>query len=128
MDEYRRNWAIRFLREAKSDLYTADKTPIQAMSISFAVMAMRKAQTSVYYSVGDPSYLTPMVDEAVKGKKNVENSAMEYLIEMELVIRSCISNGEKLGKDNAMRNAKVIIELASKILSLMTRSKIVEFA
>jgi len=128
IDEYRKNWAIRFLREAKSDLSTADKTPIPAMSVSFAVMAMRKAQTSVYYSVGDPAYLTPMVNEALEGKRSVENPTMKFLADMELMIRSCINGGERLGKDIAMRNAKTLIELASKVVSLVTDSRVVEFA
>ena len=124
IDEYRKNWAIRFLREAKSDLSTADKTPIPAMSVSFAVMAMRKAQTSVYYSMGDPSYLAPMVNEVLGGKKSIENPTMKLLADMELMIRSCINDGERLGKDIAIRNARTLIELASKIASLITLSLI----
>jgi hypothetical protein len=128
IDEYRKNWAIRFLREAKSDLSTADKTPIPAMSVSFAVMAMRKAQTSVYYSIGDPSYLTPMVNEVLEGKRGIENPTMKLLADMELMIQSCINGGERLGKDIAIRNARTLIELASKIASLITKGKVVEFA
>jgi len=128
IDEYRKNWAIRFLREAKSDLSTADKTPIQAMSVSFAVMAMRKAQTSVYYSIGDPAYLTPMVKAALEGKTSIENPTMKFLADMELVIQSCINRGERLGKDVAIRNAKTLIGLASKIVSLLTGSKVAEHA
>jgi hypothetical protein len=128
IDEYRKNWAIRFLREAKSDLSTADKTPISTMSVSFAVMAMRKAQTSIYYSIGDPSYLTPMVNEVLEGKKGIENPIMKFLADMELMIRSCINGGERLGKDIAIRNARTLIELASKIASLITKGRIAEFA
>ena len=128
IDEYRKNWAIRFLREAKSDLSTADKTPISAMSVSFAVMAMRKAQTSVYYSIGDPSYLTPMVNEVLEGKKEIENPIMKLLADMELMIRSCINGGERLGNDIAIRNARMLIELASKIASLITKGRVAEFA
>jgi len=128
IDEYRKNWAIRFLREAKSDLSTADKTPIPTMSVGFAVMAMRKAQTSVYYSIGDPSYLTPMVNDVLEGKRSVDNPTMKFLADMELMIRSCINGGERLGKDIAIRNARALIELASKMVSLMTGSKVVEFA
>jgi len=128
IDEYRKNWAIRFLREAKSDLSTADKTPIPAMSVSFAVMAMRKAQTSVYYSIGDPSYLTPMVNEVLEGKRRIENPAMKFLADMELMIRSCINGGERLGKNIAIRNARTLIDLAAKMVSLITRSGVAEFA
>jgi len=128
IDEYRRSWAIRFLREARSDLSTADKTPIPTMSVSFAIMAMRKAQTSVYYSLGDPSYLTPMVNEILEGKRSVEIPTMKLLADMELMIRSSINSGERLGKDMAIRNAGRLIELASKMVFLVIRSKVAEFA
>lgn len=128
MDEYRKNWAVRFLREAESDLSTAEKTPIPVMSISFAVMAMRKAQTSVYYSIGDPAYLTQMVYESVERKKGIENPTMKFLADMELVIRICVNSGERLGKDAIMHDARMLIVLASKIVSLMTGSKVSGFA
>jgi hypothetical protein len=128
IDVYRRNWAIRFLREARSDLSTAEKTPIAVMSVSLAVMAMRKAQTSVYYSIGDPTYLTPMVNEVLEGQKRVENPAMKFLTDMELIIRSCVNIGERLGKDVAIHDAKMLIGLASKMVSLVTGSKVAEFA
>ncbi len=128
MDEYRKNWAVRFLREAESDLSTAEKTPIPVMSVSFAVMAMRKAQTSVYYSIGDPEYLSQMVYESVERKKGIENPTMKFLADMELFIRICVNSGERFGKDAVIHDARTLIVLASKIVSLMTRSKVSGFA
>lgn len=128
MDEYRKNWAVRFLREAESDLSTAEKTPIPVMSVSFAVMAMRKAQTSVYYSIGDPEYLSQMVYESVERKKGIENPTMKFLADMELFIRICVNSGERLGKDAVIHDARTLIVLASKIVSLMTGSKVSGFA
>ncbi len=120
VDEYRRNWAVRFLREANSDLSTAEKTPIPVMSVSFSVMAMRKAQTSVYYSLGDPSYLAMLVNGAIGGNKAVEDPTMKFLTNLELIIRSCTSKGDRLEKNAAINNAKTLIGLASRMVSLMT--------
>ena len=120
VDEYRRNWAVRFLREANSDLSTAEKTPIQVMSISFSVMAMRKAQTSVYYSLGDPSYLAMLVNGTIEGNKAAEDPTMKFLTNLELIIRSCANQGERLEKNTAINNARTLIGLASKMVSLMT--------
>ncbi len=128
MDEYRENWAVRFLREAESDLSTAEKTPIPMMSVSFAVMAMRKAQTSVYYSIGDPAYLTQMVYESVDRKESIQNPTMKFLADMELFIRICVESGERLGKDAVIHAARMLIELVSKIVFLMTGSNISGFA
>jgi len=120
VDEYRRNWAVRFLREANSDLSTAERTPIPVMSISFSVMAMRKAQTSVYYSIGDPSYLAMLVNGTLEGNKAVEDSTMKFLTNLELIIRSCANKGERLEKNTAINSARVLIGLASRMVSIMT--------
>jgi len=72
--------------------------------------------------------LTPMVNEVLEGKKEIENPIMKLLADMELMIRSCINGGERLGKDIAIRNARMLIELASKIASLITKGRVAEFA
>ncbi len=128
IDEYRRNWSIRFLREAKSDLSTAEKTPIPVMSASFSIMAMRKAQTSVYYSIGDPTYITQLVNEALEGRKGVNDPVMKFLVDMEMIIRSLAGSGDRLGKDAAIYDARTLIGLASKTVSLMTGKKAQGFA
>ena len=120
VDEYRRNWAVRFLREANSDLSTAERTPIPVVSISFSVMAMRKAQTSVYYSLGDPSYIAKLVNRNIRGNKTVEDAMMRFLTNLELSIRNCTNKGEKLEKNTAINNARTLIELASRMVALMT--------
>ncbi|MCJ7634131.1 hypothetical protein MUP77_17305, partial [Candidatus Bathyarchaeota archaeon] len=91
-------------------------------------MAMRKAQTSVYYSIGDPEYLSQMVYESVERKKGIENPTMKFLADMELVIRICLNSGERLGKDAVIHDARMLIVLASKIVYLMTGSKVSGFA
>ncbi len=119
IDEYRRNWAIRYLREAESDLATAERTPIDTISVSFAIMAMRKAQTSAYYSVGDPSYLSQMVNEAIEERGILHDASMKLLTDMELFIRFCAERGGVLDRENAIAKAKALLSVVSKLISLM---------
>ena len=128
IDEYRRNWAIRYLREAESDLSIAERTPIDAISISFAIMAMRKAQTSAYYSLGDPSYLTQMVNEAIEARNSTQASSMKLLTDMELFIRLCAEKREALDKENAIHKARVLLSVVSRLISLMTNQRSVGLA
>ena len=128
IDEYRRNWAIRYLREAESDLSTAERTPIDAISVSFAIMAMRKAQTSAYYSIGDPSYLTQMVNEAIEVRNIIQGSSMKLLTDMELFIRLCAEKREALDKENAIHKARVLLSVVSRLISLMTNERSVGLA
>lgn len=119
IDEYRKNWAIRYLREAESDLSTAERTPVSAISISFAIMAMRKAQTSAYYSLGDPSYLVPMVNDALEGRRAAQGPSLKLLTDVELSIRRCTEMGETLGKANSIRRARALVEIISKLVSII---------
>jgi len=128
IDEYRRNWAIRYLREAESDLSTAERTPIDAISVSFAIMAMRKAQTSAYYSIGDPSYLTQMVNEAIEVRNIIQGSSMKLLTDMELFIRLCAEKREALDKENAIHKARVLLSVVKRLISLMTNERSVGLA
>lgn len=118
IDEYRRNWAIRYLREANSDLSTAEKIPIEALSISFALTAMRKAQTAVYYSIGDPSYLAQMVNEAIETKEAVKVPTLKLLCDVELFIRYC-ADRKVPHKAKMIRRAEVLLSVASKLVSMM---------
>jgi len=51
--DYRKGWALRYLREAKAELLAAQKTP--SIAHSLILEAMRKAQAAIYYSLGDPA-------------------------------------------------------------------------
>lgn len=128
IDEYRRNWAIRYLREAESDLSTAERTPIDAISVNFAIMAMRKAQTSAYYSIGDPSYLAQMVNEAIEDRSSLHGASMKLFTDMELFIRFCAERGGVLDKENAIVKAKALLSVVSRLISLMTNERSIGMA
>jgi hypothetical protein len=55
MNEYRRGWALRYLREAKAELEAARKIPYMAPSL--VVEAIRKARNAIYYSLGEPAFI-----------------------------------------------------------------------
>ena len=55
MDEYRRGWALRYLREAKAELEAARTVPY--MSSSLVLESIRKARNAIYYSLGEPAFI-----------------------------------------------------------------------
>jgi hypothetical protein len=55
MDDYRRSWALRYLREAKAELQAARKMPYMAPSL--VLEAIRKARNAIYYSLGEPAFV-----------------------------------------------------------------------
>ncbi len=120
LDEYRANWAVRYLREADADLWMAEKTPIPALSVSFALMAMRKSQTAIYYGLGDPEYLAPLVEKNLVGE-NGKDALMRVLVKIELLIRRDSELAESLEKEAAIEEAKNLISVASDMVSTMLR-------
>jgi hypothetical protein len=84
---------------------------------------MRKAQTSAYYSMGDPSYLAQMVNEAIETRGVGQVPSMRLLTDMELFIRFCTEKKEVLDKTNAIRRAKVLLSIVSRLISVMTNER-----
>jgi hypothetical protein len=128
IDEYRKNWAIRYLREAESDLSTAERTPIEAMSVNFALIAMRKAQTSAYYLIGDPSYLAPLVNETLETRSASPSATMTLLTDIETFIRRCAGKGGSLNKVKTIREARALLKIVSKLITIMTRQRSIRSA
>ena len=119
LDEYRLSWALRYIREAYVDLLTAEKDPIPAMSISYALRAMRKSQTAVYYSLGDPAYLTPLINQKIVDEKKTKNALMLVLIRMEKLVQRDSGLAETLGKNVILEEARNLTGLASSIVDLI---------
>ena len=73
MDEYRKGWALRYLREAKAELEAARKIPYMAPSL--VLESIRKARNAIYYSLGEPAFIEVLVrEEARKDKPTNESS------------------------------------------------------
>ena len=61
MDEYRKGWALRYLREAKAELEAARKMPYMAPSL--VLESIRKARNAIYYSLGEPAFIEVLIRE-----------------------------------------------------------------
>lgn len=119
VDYYRINWARRYIREAKADLSIAKESPIIAVSISLALLAMRNSQTAVYYSLRNPRYLASLVSQSIKNEKKVKNTVMRILVQMERLIQRYNRLAEKLDKHALVEEAHHLLEIASKIVDLV---------
>ena len=120
IDEYRTSWAIRYIREAEADLSAAEKMPMPAESIGLSLLAMKKSQTAVYYSLGDPQYLTPLILRTIAEERKANDALMRTLIQFELSIERNGVQAEKLGKTAMIEEAQHLLEIATKIVCLMT--------
>lgn len=121
MDEYRRGWALRYLREAKAELAAAQKIPYMAPSLMLE--AIRKARNAIYYSLGEPAFIEILIrEEAAKGKPE-NDSILRFLVEIEGMVQQ-LAQVEEVNGDLMMRQADTLVQIASDIVETLTEEKI----
>jgi len=115
MDGYRKGWATRYLREAKAELTAAKNTPY--MASGFIIEALSKAQASIYYSLGDPTFIVPIIHETISTRKKIKDPILNFLVEIEMVIQQLAQN-PPADNEKTMEQVKDIIEFTSEIVEL----------
>lgn len=115
MDGYRKGWASRYLREAKAELTAARNTPY--MASGFMMEAISKAQAAIYYSLGDPVFIVPIVHETLHKQQHVEEPILNFLVEIEKVLQQLAQN-PKVDNEKMMEQVNDIIDFTSEIVEL----------
>lgn len=117
MDDYRRGWALRYLREAKVGLTVAQETP--SMAPKLVLDAMRKAQAAIYYTLGEPYFVEMIVQQTLHEKPMLEDPLLKCLVEIERMVQRAVHTP---GRDHqgAIKEASVLIQVASDVVELFT--------
>jgi hypothetical protein len=121
MDQYRRGWALRYLREAKAELEAARKMPYMASSL--ILEAIRKARNAVYYSLGEPAFIEIVVREAVENMQIRNDPILKCLVEMEGTLQQ-LTQLEEVDEEKAMKQADNLIQIASEIVGTLIGEKV----
>jgi hypothetical protein len=120
IDDYRKGWALRYLREAVDEIKIAKKDS-KAFNLIFD--AVRKAQAAIYYSLGEPIFIDSIVQEALEKSLPAENPVLRCLIEIEKTIKQLEQmEGEPQASrisDLAIKESNRIVSIASKIVGLL---------
>jgi len=117
MNNYRKGWALRYLREARAELSAAQKTPYMASSL--ILEALRKAQAAVYYSLGEPTFIASIVRETFYTKQFVEDPILKFLVEIERAIQQ-IAQIPRSDSGRVVEQVNDLVQLASEIVELFT--------
>jgi hypothetical protein len=125
MDEYRKGWALRYLREAKAELEAARKIPYMAPSL--VLEAIRKARNAIYYSLGEPAFIEILIREEVSKNQPTNDSVLRFLIEIETLVQQ-ISQLEEVNGDAVMKQADSIVDIATDIVETLTQQKFDSFS
>jgi hypothetical protein len=122
MDQYRKGWALRYLREAKAELEAAKKMPYMASSL--VLEAVRKARNAIYYSLGEPAFVEIVVRETVEKKsQDISDPVLKCLVEVEETVQQ-LGQLEEMDGERAMKQADSLIQLASEIVETLTEEKV----
>lgn len=117
MNNYRKGWALRYLREAKAELTAAQKTPYLAPGL--VLEAVRKAQAAIYYSFGDPAFIEVIVHQTLQNKQIIKDPILRFLVEIERTVQQ-IARAPRLEGEKVIEQVDDLIQLASEIVELFT--------
>lgn len=117
INNYRKGWALRYLREAKAELTAAQKTPYLAPGL--VLEAVRKAQAAIYYSLGDPAYIEVIVHQTLQRKQFIKDPILRFLVEIERTVQQ-IAQTPRLESEKVIEQADDLIQLTSEIVELFT--------
>lgn len=117
IDNYRKGWALRQLREAKAELTAAQMNRDMARELIFN--ATRKAQSAIYHSLGNPSLITSIVHRNISEGNLIEDPLLKGLVEIEKSVQ-WIASPSNSSPESVMMLAESIIHVASEIVKLFT--------
>ncbi|MDH7477547.1 MAG: hypothetical protein QHH17_04095 [Candidatus Bathyarchaeota archaeon] len=121
MDEYRRGWAHRYLREAKAELEAARKLPYMAPTL--VIEAIRKARNAIYYSLGEPAFVEIVIREAAEKMQTINDPVLRFLVQIEEMVQQ-LAQMEEVNGEMTMKKANNLVQLASDIVETLTGEKI----
>jgi transposase len=121
MDDYRRSWALRYLREAKAELEAARKMPYIAPSL--VLEAVRKARNAIHYSLGEPAFIKNIIKETAEKTQTISNPVLRCIVEVEEIIQE-LNQLKQADGETAIKQADNLIQLASDIVETLTGEKV----
>ena len=116
MDDYRRSWALRYLREAKAELEAARKMPYIAPSL--ILEAVRKARNAIYYSLGEPAFIENIIKETTE-TQTTSDPVLRCLIGIEETVQK-LNQMKQADGETTMKQADNLIKIASDIVETLT--------
>ncbi|MCL2134590.1 MAG: hypothetical protein FWH37_03430 [Candidatus Bathyarchaeota archaeon] len=120
MDQYRKGWAFRYLREAKAELEAAQKMPYMASGL--ILEAIRKARNAIYYSLGEPAFIEILLRDEIIKNPQTNDSILKFLIELESTVE-ILAHVEEINSDAMMKQADTLVNVATEFVETLTQEK-----
>lgn len=87
------------------------------MATGFMMEALSKAQAAIYYSLGDPAFIVPIIHETFRTQQHIKEPVLNFLLEIEKVLQQLAQN-PKVDNEKMMEHIDDIIKFTSEIVEL----------
>jgi hypothetical protein len=123
MDNYRRGWALRYLREAKAEIEAAKTMPYMAPSL--VLEAVRKARNAIYYSLGEPAFVEIVIRETAEKMQGqtIDDPVLKFLVEIDGMVQQ-LAQLEEMDGERVMKQADSLVQIAQEIVEILTEEKV----
>ncbi len=123
MDNYRRGWALRYLREAKAELDAAKTMPYMAPSL--VLEAVRKARNAIYYSLGEPAFIEIVIRETAEKMQGqtIDDPVLKFLVEIDGMVQQ-LAQLEEMDGERVMKQVDSLVQIAQEVVEILTEEKV----
>ncbi|MCD6503771.1 hypothetical protein J7K52_00115 [Candidatus Bathyarchaeota archaeon] len=118
VDEYRKSWVLRYLREARADLEVAEETPY--VEPDPLVEALKKTQLALQYLLGEPLIINRIVQATALSEEEIKDPALQLLVEVKEALNRAL-NVEGKARESMIEYAEGILNLVSEVAALFLK-------
>ena len=118
VDEYRKSWVLRYLREARADLEVAEETPY--VEPDPLVEALKKTQLALQYLLGEPLIINRIVQATALSEEEIKDPALQLLVEVKEALNRALNVREKT-RESMIEYAEGILNLVSEVAALFLK-------
>ncbi|RJS83332.1 hypothetical protein CW709_01630 [Candidatus Bathyarchaeota archaeon] len=118
VDEYRKSWVLRYLREARADLEVAEETPY--VEPDPLVEALKKTQLALQYLLGEPLIINRIVQATALSEEEIKDPALQLLVEVKEALNRAL-NVEEKARESMIEYAEGILNLVSEVAALFLK-------
>ena len=122
MGESFRSWSLRYLKEAKVDFSLASEASVIETVKYLSTIALRKAQLSIQYALGQPEYLDIAVSEYLVGEHHIDEPMIMLLGRIRRLTQEISEPQSKLTKKTIIEKTSMVVDVASKLVGEFLRN------
>lgn len=120
IDEYRKSWSLRYLREAYADLSAAIKSADMNAVFHLTSVAIKKARLALYFVLGEPYFIESVLNRIIsEGRVFPPDPLKEYLVKFHKLSQLRLKKRNYTSIAEITNDTKHFLDLAKEFIQLM---------